>query len=653
MSHELRTPLNSTLILAKLLSDNREGNLNPEQIKFAQTIFSAGNDLLTLINDILDLSKIEAGKLDVRPESITIPRLVDDLSNMFQPIAAQKQLDLAMSIEVGGPPAVETDPTRLLQILKNLLSNAIKFTERGGVSLVVGATDGCIQFEVRDTGIGIAEDQHELIFEAFRQADGGTTRKFGGTGLGLSISRDLARLLGGELHVESTPGRGSTFTLSLPARYAAHDATPAPTRPAALSPRRAPGALAAPSGRPTPAADDRDRLASTSRSLLIIEDDPGFARILYDLGHELEFQGLLAATAEDGLAMAKRYRPSAILLDVGLPDRSGLSVLDALKRDPLTRHVPVHVISASDHARTALEMGAAGYALKPIEREQLLEAIKHLEAKVTQKLRRVLIVEDDPVLRESTARLLAADDVETVAVGTTAQALEHLGVTTFDCMVLDLSLPDRSGLELLGEMSRGDQYGVPPVIVYTGRSLSQDEIHELEQFSSSIIIKGARSPERLLDEVTLFLHQVESELPLERQRMLRDVRDREAVFEGRRILIVEDDARNVFAVTSVLESRGAKVEIARNGREALEHLRQHPSIDLVLMDIMMPVMDGLEATREIRKQPQFAKLPIIALTAKAMIDDREKSLEAGANDYIAKPIDVDKLLSLARVWIRK
>ena len=349
--------------------------------------------------------------------------------------------------------------------------------------------------------------------------------------------------------------------------------------------------------------------------------------------------------------MAKRYRPSAIILDVGLPDRSGLSVLDALKRDPLTRHVPVHVISASDHAKTALEMGAAGYALKPIERERLVEAIKLLEAKFTQKLHRVLIVEDDPVLRESTARLLAADDVETVGVGTAAQALEHLGATTFDCMVLDLSLPDRSGIELLGEMSRGDQYGVPPVIVYTGRSLSQDEVHELEQFSSSIIIKGARSPERLLDEVTLFLHQVESELPPERQRMLRVARDREAVFENR--LIVEDDARNVFALTSILEPKGAKVEIARNGREALEHLRQHPGVDLVLMDIMMPVMDGLEATREIRKQPQFAKLPIIALTAKAMIDDREKCLEAGANDYIAKPLDVDKLLSLTRVWIRK
>jgi signal transduction histidine kinase/CheY-like chemotaxis protein/CHASE3 domain sensor protein len=652
MSHELRTPLNSSLILAKLLSDNREGNLSPEQIKFAQTIYSAGTDLLTLINDILDLSKIEAGKLDVRPESITIARLVDDLSNTFQPIAAQKQLELAMSTKAGVPDTVETDPTRLQQILKNLLSNALKFTERGGVSLVVGVTDGRIQFDVRDTGIGIAADQHEVIFEAFRQADGGSNRKFGGTGLGLSISRDLARLLGGDLHVESTPGRGSTFTLSLPARYAGPDATPARAAEGP-SPQRAPRALVTPRGRPTPAPDERDRLASTSRSLLIIEDDPAFARILYDIGHELEFQGLLAATAEDGLAMAKRYRPSAIVLDVGLPDRSGLSVLDALKRDPLTRHIPVHVISASDHAKTALEMGAVGYALKPIEREQLIEAIQHLEAKVTQKLRRVLVVEDDPVLRESTARLLAAADVETVAVGTTAQALEHLGATTFDCMVLDLLLSDRSGLELLREMSRGEQYGVPPVIVYTGRSLSRDQVHELEQFSSSIIIKGARSPERLLDEVTLFLHQVESELPPERQRMLRDARDREAVFEGRRILIVEDDVRNVFALTSVLEPRGAKVEIARNGREALEHLRQNPGVDLVLMDIMMPVMDGLQATRELRKQPQFAKLPIIALTAKAMIDDREKCLEAGANDYIAKPLDADKLLSLARVWICK
>ncbi|HSK04507.1 MAG TPA: response regulator, partial [Kofleriaceae bacterium] len=399
--------------------------------------------------------------------------------------------------------------------------------------------------------------------------------------------------------------------------------------------------------------DDRGQVTGASRTLLVIEDDPAFARVLYDLAHELEFLAVVATTAEDGLALARELSPSAIVLDGGLPDRSGLALLDSLKRDPATRHVPVHVVSAHDYTRTALEMGAVGYALKPIDRAQLIEAIQKLEARFTRKLRRVLVVEDDPVLRESTARLLSADDVETVTAGTTAEALELVRSTTFDCMVLDLALPDRSGLELLEDMARGEQYSFPPVIVYTGRSLSHEQVRQLERFSHSIIIKGARSPERLLDEVTLFLHQVEAELPPERQRMLRDARDREAVFEGRRILIVEDDVRNVFALTAVLEPKGARVEIARNGREALDHLAANPDVDLVLMDIMMPEMDGLEATRELRKDPRFARLPIIALTAKAMIDDREKCLDAGANDYIAKPLDVDKLLSLARVWIRK
>jgi CheY-like chemotaxis protein/CHASE3 domain sensor protein len=654
MSHELRTPLNSTLILAKLLSDNREGNLTAEQIKFAQTISSAGNDLLTLINDILDLSKIEAGKLDVRPEAVSIARLIDDLSSTFTPVAAGKSLELTMSIRANTPDTIETDPTRLRQILKNLLSNALKFTERGGVSLVVSSVEGRLRFAVRDTGIGIAADQHELVFEAFRQADGRSNRKFGGTGLGLSISRDLARLLDGELSVESAPGRGSTFTLDVPAHHVGMDVEGGPTASAA-SPSGA-GKTREPVGadaRPTPVLDDRARLPSTARSLLIVDDDPVYAEVIQRLGRELGFLCLAASTAEEALTLARRYRPSAIVLDVGLPDRSGLTVLDALKRESTTRHIPVHVISGTDHAKTALEMGAAGYALKPVAREKLVEAIQRLEQKFTQKLRRVLVVEDDATLRESTARLLAAENVEVIAVGTTAQALEHLAATTFDCMVLDLSLPDRSGLELLSEMSRENRYGVPPVIVYTGRSLSREQVRELEQFSSSIIVKGARSPERLLDEVTLFLHQVESELPPARQRMLRDARDRESAFDGRRILIVEDDVRNVFALTSVLEPRGAKLSVARNGREALDLLATNPDVDLVLMDMMMPVMDGLQATREIRKQPQFDKLPIIALTAKAMIDDREDCLAAGANDYIAKPLDVDKLLSLARVWIRK
>ncbi|HEX2899498.1 MAG TPA: response regulator, partial [Bacteroidia bacterium] len=347
------------------------------------------------------------------------------------------------------------------------------------------------------------------------------------------------------------------------------------------------------------------------------------------------------------------YRPSAIVLDVGLPDQSGLSVLDALKHDPETRHVPVHVISAADHTQMALEMGAAGYALKPVQREAVLEALQRLESKFSQGMRRILVVEDDDTHREATCRLLESSNVETVPATTASQALELLEASTFDCMVMDLSLPDRSGFELLEEMSTKEQYSVPPVIVYTGRSLSREEEQRLRRFSSTIIIKGARSPERLLDEVTLFLHQVEAELPVDRQRLLRTARHREAVFEGRRILIVEDDVRNIFAITSIFEPKGAKVEIARNGLEALEHVKKNPGVDLVLMDIMMPVMDGLLATRELRKQPELANLPIIALTAKAMADDRESCLAAGANDYISKPLDVDRLLSLARVWIRK
>jgi CheY-like chemotaxis protein len=384
--------------------------------------------------------------------------------------------------------------------------------------------------------------------------------------------------------------------------------------------------------------------------MLIIEDDVPFSHVLRDLAHELDFRVLLAHTAADGLALAEQHRPSGIVLDVVLPDRSGLSVLDALKHNPTTRHIPVHVVSGSDFTKTALEMGAAGYAIKPVEREQLVDALRKLEHQFTQRVRRVLVVEDDEAHRHGTCRLLEADDVETVAVGTAAEALEKLRAMTFDCMVLDLSLPDRTGFDLLEEMQK-EQYGFPPVIVYTGKSLSRDEEQKLQRFSQSIIIKGAHSPERLLDEVTLFLHQVESKLPPDRQRMLRDARHREAAFEGRRILIVEDDVRNVFALTSALEPRGAKVEIARNGREALTHLKEKPGVDLVLMDIMMPEMDGLEATREIRKIPELRKLPIIALTAKAMADDRENCLAAGANDYIAKPLDVDKLLSLTRVWM--
>jgi CheY-like chemotaxis protein/signal transduction histidine kinase/CHASE3 domain sensor protein len=663
MSHELRTPLNSTLILAKLLSDNKPGNLSAEQIKYAQTIYSAGSDLLTLINDILDLSKIEAGQATVEVEQVAVAPMLQRLLEPLRPMALDKGLALELDIDPAVPASLHTDAQRLGQVLKNLLSNALKFTQRGTVALRVSrvARDR-VAFAVQDTGIGVPADQQELIFEAFRQADGSTHRKFGGTGLGLSISRDLATLLGGSLSVTSTPGQGSVFTLEVPVRLEEAPSVPgaqsgaAPATPfmlpktAPVVPRRdAPAApapkAAAPSG-PEP-----------ERSILVIEDDERFAGILSDLAREMGFGCFVAHTATDGLELATRERPNAIVLDINLPDFSGLGVLDQLKRNPQTRHIPVHVVSVADYAREAMGRGAAGYALKPVKREELVHALQRLEAKFTRHVRHVLVVEDDDRQRESVRQLLARNDVEIAPAATAAAALELLRETTFDCVVMDLNLPDMSGYELLQQMTEQEGVSFPPVIVYTGRALSRDEEQHLRRFSKSIIIKDARSPERLLDEVTLFLHQVEAELPPEQRQMLELARSRDSALEGRTVLVVEDDVRNVFALSSILEPTGVRVEIARNGREALDVLGRagsdgQPVIDLVLMDIMMPEMDGYTAMREIRMRPEWRRLPIIALTAKAMKDDQEKCLAAGANDYIAKPLDVERLLSLVRVWMR-
>jgi CheY-like chemotaxis protein/CHASE3 domain sensor protein len=653
MSHELRTPLNSSLILAKILADNRTGNLSSEQIKYAQTISSAGNDLLAIINDILDLSKIEAGKVELAPQSVVVARILDDLSRTFQPVAQNKGLGFKIDLTSGTPAQLETDPQRVGQILKNLVSNALKFTEAGEVTVrVFPGAHNTLCFDVTDTGIGISEHQREIIFDAFRQADGSTHRKYGGTGLGLTISRDLARLLGGDISVMSTPGTGSTFTLTLPLKYAPPAAAPvSPLAPAPAVPapsRQVPKQL--PQQR---VEDDADRIQTDSRLILIVEDDPPFATILRDLAHELGFQCIVTHTANDALAAVATYRPKAILLDMNLPDYSGLGVLDQLKRNPQMRHIPVHVVSVADYSQEALAMGAVGYAMKPVNRDQLAEALQKLELKFSPGVRNVLVVEDDERQRESIRQLLQNEDVKITAVRTAADALSRLRQTTFDCMVMDLNLPDFNGYELLQKMAEAEDVAFPPVIVYTGRTLTGDEEQRLRRFSKSIIIKDARSPERLLDEVTLFLHQVESKLPVERQRMLQVARDRDAALEDRRILVVEDDVRNIFALSSLLEPKGASIEIARNGREALESLTRNSNIDLVLMDIMMPEMDGLTAMREIRKRPQWKKLPIIALTAKAMKDDQEKCLAAGANDYIAKPLDVEKLMSLVRVWMPK
>ncbi|QNH06576.1 response regulator [Pseudomonas sp. B11D7D] len=659
MSHELRTPLNSSLILAKLLAENANGNLSDEQVKFAESIYSAGNDLLNLINDILDIAKVEAGKLEVRPERTPLASMLEGLRDVFVPLAGERSLSFVIEQQGELPQVLFTDRQRAEQILRNLLSNAFKFTDRGGVTLSVSRQDdNYLAFAVRDTGIGIAADQQQAIFDAFRQADGTTNRRYGGTGLGLSISRDLAGLLGGSIMVSSVPGEGSTFTLLLPERMA--DAGAPSKSPVTVVVPTAPvapvtAAVAAPMPRlPAPFADDREHLSERrGRRVLVVEDEVRFARILFDLAHELGYACLVATCADEGLELARQYRPDAILLDMRLPDGSGLGVLQSLKDDALTRHIPVHVVSVEDQSEAALHLGAVGYALKPTSRDQLKDVFGKLEAKLNQQVKRVLLVEDDPLQRDSVARLISDEDIEITAVALAGEALERLRDTVFDCMIIDLKLPDMLGNELLRRMAEEDICSFPPVIVYTGRNLTRDEEAELLKYSRSIIIKGARSPERLLDEVTLFLHKVEAELSSEHQRMLKTARSRDKLFEGRRLLLVDDDVRNIFALSSALEQKGATVEVARNGHEALAKLREHEDIDLVLMDVMMPEMDGYEATRQIRLEPRWKNLPIIAVTAKAMKDDQERCREVGANDYLAKPIDLDRLFSLIRVWMPK
>ncbi|QVM85713.1 response regulator [Novosphingobium decolorationis] len=664
MSHELRTPLNSLLIMARLLADNRGGNLNEEQVRYAQTIETSGNDLLTLINDVLDISKIEAGRIDLEARELPVEVLLAKLRDSFASAAADKRLALRITQSDDAPRNFETDPLRFEQIIKNFLSNAIKFTEKGEVALEVTKAPGdALAFTVRDTGPGIPEDQREAIFEAFRQADGGIARKYGGTGLGLSISRELASLLGGAITLESTQGEGSAFTLTVPRTFQPSETGPASRPASSTSEERSARSGSIGSAPHLPAAsttpfvpDDRENLTGDSRTILIVEDDPAFARILLDIAHETGFQCLVAGTADEGALLARQYLPQAVILDMHLPDHTGLSVLDRIKRDTRTRHIPVHIVSADHDDHDALASGAVGYLFKPVARETLVTMLEGLEARMAQRLRRVLVVEDDSTQADAIHQLLASRDVETVTVQSAAGCLERLASDTFDCMVLDLNLPDMTGLDLLDRLSHDESVSFPPVIVYTGRDLSSEEEMRLRRYSKSIIIKGAKSPERLLDEVTLFLHQVVSDLPDEKQQLLARSLGRDAALEGRQILVVEDDIRNVYALTSVLEPHGVNVRIARNGLEALSELARAADsdgapVDLVLMDIMMPEMDGLTCMREIRKQGEWTNLPIIALTAKAMERDHRECLEAGANDYLPKPLDIDKLLSLVRVWM--
>jgi CheY-like chemotaxis protein/HAMP domain-containing protein len=685
MSHELRTPLNSLLILAKLLAENPDGNLTGKQTEFADTIYSAGSDLLDLINDILDLSKVEAGRMAVNVGEVRVSDLREFVERSFGPVAEDN--GLGFEIEVRGanvPPTIETDEKRLQQVLKNLLSNAFKFTERGGVTLRIGLAEGrqfasealaradaVVELSVVDTGSGIPHDKLRLIFEAFQQADGTTSRRYGGTGLGLSISREIARLLGGEIHVQSTVGEGSTFSLFLPTRFQPHEHPPREelTQDAVVFPAE-PADAAAPAPAttdgsqlpeldpalllPTDVGDDRDDIQQGDRVVLIVEDDADLARTELEIARGRGFKGIVALRGDSGLALAHEFSPDAIILDMKLPVMDGWTVLDHLKHHPETRHIPVHIVSAGDGKQNALKAGAVAFVEKPISREGLEETFGSIRSFIDRDVRRLLLVEDDESQRNSVVELIGSgDDVEVTAVGSSEEALEALERGPFDCIVLDLKLPKTGGFDLLERIKEDERFTSIPVIVYTGKQLTRKEETKLRRFSEAIVIKDASSPERLLDETSLFLHRVERKLPAAKRRILEQLHSAEDVFKDRRILIIDDDVRNVFALTSVLEAHGMEVIYAENGKDGIEALRLNPDIDLVLMDIMMPELDGHETTRAVRADEGFQQLPIIALTAKAMKGDREKAIASGASDYITKPVDTDQLLSLMRVWLYK
>jgi CheY-like chemotaxis protein/signal transduction histidine kinase/HAMP domain-containing protein len=676
MSHELRTPLNSLLILAKLLAENPDANLTEKQVEFANTIYSAGSDLLDLINDILDLSKVEAGRMDIDVGDVAIADIREFVKRSFRPVADDKSL--TFDVEVAGanvPPTIETDEQRLQQILKNLLSNAFKFTQQGGVTLrisvvadeqfasdTLAAADMVLALSVSDTGVGIPEDKLRLIFEAFQQADGTTSRRYGGTGLGLSISREIARLLGGEIRVQSTVGEGSTFTLFLPvvfpigARVAAGDTFVDTVLFERNGGDRSPEVepeLDSSVATATDLPDDREDIGDGDRVVLIIEDDAAFAKTELEVARARGFKGLVALRGDSGVALAHEFKPDAIVLDLKLPVMDGWTVLDHLKHHPATRHIPVHIVSAGDGRQNALRLGAVAFLEKPITPEDLDETFGDIQTFIDRRVRTLLVVEDDDDQRQAVVELIGGggDDVEVTAVASSEDALEALLEQQFDCIVLDLKLPEMGGFDLLEKLKEDPRHSHTPVIVYTGKELTRREETKLKRFSEAIVVKDASSPERLLDETSLFLHRVEGKLPREKRRMLEQLHSTDEVLRGRKILIVDDDVRNVFALTSVLESNGMQVLYAENGREGLEMLRENPDVDLVLMDIMMPEMDGYEAIRAIRADEAFQQLPVISLTAKAMKGDREKSVAAGASDYIVKPVDTDQLLSLMRVWL--
>jgi len=676
MSHELRTPLNSLLLLSKDLLEYDNENLTEDQLESMRVINQGGKDLLELINDILDLSKIEAGKMKVVLDEENLDTLIDDIRRQFAPVAKEKKLDFIVGKTHGHPKQIRTDCQRVKQILRNLLSNAFKFTDQGHVSIEFSASSEvigelpphlndpeCIAIAVVDSGAGISAESQKNIFEAFKQEDGSTSRRHGGTGLGLTISKQMARLIGGDIIFVSEKGQGSRFTFCFPPVYQGDNAAEENlSESLAKSPAIPSGVATVSESEPNSeflsdmllesfVPDDCDNLGVGDKTLLIIEDDKSFAKILVKISRKRGFKCLTAGTGKTGLTLAVKFKPDVILLDLGLPDLDGANVLEQLKYNPATRNIPIHVISGRDDEFDILGKGAIGYLMKPVSEEDLNNALSEIEILIKTKLRRVLIVEDDEGSQRAIKKLIRSKDVESVSVSTGESAIKEIISNKYDCVILDLQLPDLTGFELLEIIKNDGSLICPPIIIYTGKELTREENNELQKYSQGIVVKGADSPERLLDEVSLFLHSVESKMTKEQQNISLKNQTDQNPLQGKRVLIVDDDMRNTFALSKILKKNGLETFMADNGAMALEKLEQEEDFDIVLMDIMMPVMDGYQAMEEIRAQEKFAKLPIIALTAKAMHEDRAKCLEKGANDYIAKPVDLDILLTLMRVLL--
>jgi CheY-like chemotaxis protein/signal transduction histidine kinase len=669
MSHELRTPLNSILVLGQQLTDNPDGNLTSKQVEFARTIHGAGTDLLNLISDILDLSKIESGTVSIQSEDVFFSSTLEMVARPFHHEAENRKLNFEIRTEPSLPRSMVTDPRRLQQVLKNLLSNAFKFTDHGGVRLsVFPATSGwsdehpvldkaacVIAFEVTDTGIGIPVEKQRIIFEAFQQADASTSRKYGGTGLGLAISRELANLLGGEIQLRSTPGTGSTFTLYLPQTYLGSSSINVPARDAeaaAAAVRQLPPVTLADVAAQR-IEDDRETLSPEDTALLIVEDDTHYARVLCDLAHDKGFKVLVATHGADALALAREFHPTAVSLDVFLPDMLGWTVLNHLKQDPSLRHIPVQMLTLDEDRQHGLTRGAFSFVTKPTSPEALDTLFDRIKDFTAPRRKQLLVVEDNPAEQLSVQELLGYDDIDMTVVTTGSEALKQATEQVYDCMVLDLRLPDMSGFEVLEKMRDTPSLVDLPVVVFTGKELSTDEESKLRAFARSVVVKGVESPERLLDETALFLHRVVSNLPAEKQKMLEKLHRSDDALFNKKVLIVDDDVRNIFALSSVLERRGMRVLTAGTGREAISTIESTSDIAIVLMDIMMPEMDGYETMQVIRQNPASRRLPIVALTAKAMKGDREKCLEAGASEYLAKPVNTEQLLSALRMWLHR